>query len=65
MGRPLRQSGRAAEDKNPAPGNKAGGANVICFTTGRGSVFGSKPVPSVNLATNSLIYRHMEEDMVQ
>ena len=34
-----------------------------CFTTGRGSVFGCKPVPSIKLATNSLMYRHMEEDM--
>ncbi len=41
----------------------AGGANVICFTTGRGSVFGGKPVPSIKLATNSIVYRHMEDDM--
>jgi altronate hydrolase len=41
----------------------AGGCNVICFTTGRGSVFGSQPVPSLKLATNSAVYRHMEEDM--
>jgi altronate hydrolase len=41
----------------------AGGCNVICFTTGRGSVFGCKPVPSIKLATNSLVYRHMEDDM--
>lgn len=41
----------------------AGGANIVCFTTGRGSVFGSKPVPSIKLATNSLVYRAMEEDM--
>jgi altronate hydrolase len=41
----------------------AGGCNVICFTTGRGSVFGSRPVPSIKLATNSTLYRHMEEDM--
>ena len=41
----------------------AGGCNVICFTTGRGSVFGCKPVPSIKLATNSLMYRHMAEDM--
>jgi altronate hydrolase len=41
----------------------AGGCNVICFTTGRGSVFGCKPVPSIKLATNSLMYRHLEEDM--
>src|SRR6267143_5483556 len=31
----------------------AGGCNLICFTTGRGSVFGCKPVPSIKLATNS------------
>jgi altronate hydrolase len=41
----------------------AGGANVVVFTTGRGSVFGCKPVPSIKLATNSLVYRSMEEDM--
>jgi altronate hydrolase len=41
----------------------AGGSNIICFTTGRGSVFGCKPVPSIKLATNSLMYRHLEEDM--
>ncbi len=41
----------------------AGGANVLAFTTGRGSVFGCKPVPSLKLASNSAIYRHMEEDM--
>jgi altronate hydrolase len=41
----------------------AGGANLMAFTTGRGSVFGCKPVPSLKLATNSAMYRHMEEDM--
>jgi altronate hydrolase len=41
----------------------AGGCNVICFTTGRGSVFGCKPVPSVKIATNSYVYKHLEEDM--
>ena len=44
-------------------GMVAGGANMICFTTGRGSVFGSKPVPTIKLATNSTMYRDMEEDM--
>ena len=44
-------------------GHVAGGANVICFTTGRGSVYGCKPAPSLKLATNSRLYRHMEEDM--
>ncbi|MBN1847139.1 MAG: altronate dehydratase [Deltaproteobacteria bacterium] len=41
----------------------AGGANIICFTTGRGSVFGSKPVPTIKLASNSLMYQNMMDDM--
>ncbi|HEX3761493.1 MAG TPA: altronate dehydratase family protein [Kofleriaceae bacterium] len=41
----------------------AGGANLVCFTTGRGSVFGCKPAPSIKLATSSTLYRHMTEDM--
>ena len=41
----------------------AGGANVVAFTTGRGSAFGSKPVPSIKLATNTTMYEHMSEDM--
>jgi altronate hydrolase len=41
----------------------AGGANVLCFTTGRGSVFGCKPVPSIKLASNSDVFRRMEDDM--
>ena len=44
-------------------GHVAGGANVVCFTTGRGSVYGCKPSPSLKLATNSPLYRRMEEDM--
>jgi altronate hydrolase len=41
----------------------AGGANVICFTTGRGSVFGCKPTPSIKLASNTALFRHMQDDM--
>jgi altronate hydrolase len=41
----------------------AGGANVVAFTTGRGSVFGCKPAPSIKLATSSALYRHMSDDM--
>jgi altronate hydrolase len=41
----------------------AGGVNVLCFTTGRGSVFGCKPVPSIKLASNSEVYSRMEDDM--
>jgi altronate hydrolase len=46
-----------------ATGQVAGGANVMCFTTGRGSVFGCKPTPSIKLATNTPMYRHIEDDM--
>ena len=41
----------------------AGGANVMCFTTGRGSVLGCKPTPSIKLATNTELYRRMTDDM--
>ena len=41
----------------------AGGATVVCFTTGRGSVFGCKPAPSLKLATTSELYRRMTDDM--
>ena len=44
-------------------GHVAGGANIVCFTTGRGSVFGCKPTPSLKLATNTPMYLHMEDDM--
>ncbi len=41
----------------------AGGATVVCFTTGRGSVLGGKPAPVIKIATNSEVYRRMREDM--
>ena len=44
-------------------GMVAGGANMLCFTTGRGSVFGCKPVPCLKLATNSAMYHRMSGDM--
>ena len=44
-------------------GQVASGANIICFTTGRGSVYGCKPVPSLKLATNSAMFHRMDEDM--
>ncbi len=50
-------------DPVAATGQVAGGANLVCFTTGRGSVFGCKPSPSIKLATNTPMYRRMEEDM--
>jgi altronate hydrolase len=50
-------------DPVSATGQVAGGANILCFTTGRGSVFGCKPVPSIKLATNTALYNHMADDM--
>ncbi|MDQ0468998.1 UxaA family hydrolase [Labrys wisconsinensis] len=50
-------------DPVSATGQVAGGANILCFTTGRGSAYGCKPTPSIKLATNSDMYRRMEEDM--
>jgi altronate hydrolase len=44
-------------------GQVASGSNVVAFTTGRGSCYGCKPVPSLKLATNTTMYRRMEEDM--
>jgi altronate hydrolase len=44
-------------------GQIASGANLICFTTGRGSMFGSKPAPTIKLATNTPMYRRLERDM--
>ena len=50
-------------DPVAATGQVAGGANILCFTTGRGSAYGCKPTPSIKLATNSEIYRRMIDDM--
>ena len=50
-------------DPVAATGQVAGGANLVCFTTGRGSVFGCKPAPSIKLATNTPMYDRMEDDM--
>jgi altronate hydrolase/galactarate dehydratase len=44
-------------------GQIASGANLIVFTTGRGSVSGYKPTPCIKLATNSEMYARMSEDM--
>ncbi len=44
-------------------GQVASGANIVCFTTGRGSVYGCKPSPSLKLATNTAMFERMDEDM--
>ncbi|WP_010459740.1 UxaA family hydrolase [Acidovorax radicis] len=50
-------------DPVSATGQVAGGANLICFTTGRGSAYGCAPSPSLKLATNSALWAKQEEDM--
>ena len=50
-------------DPVSATGQVAGGANIICFTTGRGSAYGCAPSPSIKLATNSALWKRQEEDM--
>jgi len=44
-------------------GEVASGCNMICFTTGRGSCYGNKPVPSIKIASNSAMYTRMQDDM--
>ncbi|WP_417524926.1 UxaA family hydrolase [Marinovum sp.] len=44
-------------------GQVASGANLIAFTTGRGSVSGYQPVPSIKIASNPDLWRRMEPDM--
>lgn len=50
-------------DPYSATGQVASGANIICFTTGRGSVYGCKPAPCLKLSTNTALYEKMSEDM--
>jgi altronate hydrolase len=50
-------------DPVSATGQVAGGANILCFTTGRGSAYGCKPTPSIKLATNTPVYERMTDDM--
>lgn len=50
-------------DPASVTGMVAGGANVVIFTTGRGSCFGCKPVPSIKIATNTPMYERMIDDM--
>lgn len=50
-------------DPVSATGQIAGGANLVCFTTGRGSCFGSYPSPTIKLASNTPMYERMVGDM--
>ncbi len=65
---PLKQPGLYVMDSpgyDPVSvtGQMASGANVVCFTTGRGSVYGAVPAPSLKLATNTPLFERMSEDM--
>lgn len=44
-------------------GQVASGCTLVLFTTGRGSVFGFKPAPSIKITTNTAVYEHMIDDM--
>ena len=50
-------------DPVASTGQIASGAQLICFTTGRGSMFGSKPAPTIKLASNTPMFTRLEEDM--
>ena len=50
-------------DPVSATGQVAAGANLICFTTGRGSAYGCAPSPSLKLATNTALWLRQQEDM--
>ena len=50
-------------DPASVTGQIAGGCNLVCFTTGRGSAFGSKPAPTIKISTNTEIAIRMSEDM--
>ena len=50
-------------DPVSATGQVAGGANVICFTTGRGSAYGCAPSPSLKLSTNTALWNRQEDDI--
>lgn len=50
-------------DPSSVTGKVAGGANLVMFTTGRGSCFGCKPTPVIKVATNTPMYNKMTDDM--
>ncbi len=50
-------------DPVAATGQIAAGAQIVVFTTGRGSAFGSKPAPTIKLATSDRLFAQMPDDM--
>jgi altronate dehydratase len=67
-GEPITRPGFAVMDSpgyDPCSvtGEIASGCNLICFTTGRGSVSGFVPSPGLKIATNTSVYERMRGDM--
>jgi altronate hydrolase len=65
---PIKESGfvfmdTTGYDPVSVTGMVAGGCNLVLFTTGRGSVFGFRPAPSIKISTNSATFQRMEGDM--
>ncbi len=52
-----------AFDPSSVTGQISGGANIICFTTGRGSAFGSVPSPCLKVSSNNELYKRQSDDM--
>jgi altronate hydrolase len=50
-------------DPASVTGKVAGGANLVLFSTGRGSCFGCKPTPVIKIASNDALFEHMRDDM--
>jgi len=50
-------------DPASVTGQIASGCNLVAFTTGRGSTFGSKPAPCLKIATNTDMYQQLSDDM--
>ena len=53
----------AGQDAESVTGMVAGGAEVVLFTTGRGSPVGCPIAPVVKVASNSAMYRRLTDDM--
>ena len=50
-------------DPASVTGQIASGCNLVTFTTGRGSAFGSKPAPTLKIATNTPMFERLSADM--
>lgn len=50
-------------DPIASTGQFASGANIMCFTTGRGSCYGSVIAPVIKISSNTLLYEKMEDDI--